>query len=104
MSSLIKSGRGLLAQTGELMKAVGLKGRAFVVTDQNVYAHFGQPLSESLARAGFEPAVNTLNPGEQTKTLRTLEVLYDWLVEARAERTDVVVALGGGVVGDLAGF
>ena len=104
MGSLIKSGRGLLSQTGELMKAVGLKGRAFVVTDQNVYAHFGQPLSESLARAGYEPAVNTLNPGEQTKTLRTLEVLYDWLAEGRAERTDVVVALGGGVVGDLAGF
>jgi 3-dehydroquinate synthase len=104
MGSLVKTARGLLGQTGELMRAVGLKGRAFVVTDQNVYAYFGQPLSESLAQAGFEPVVNTLNPGEQTKTLRSLEVLYDWLVDARAERSDVVVALGGGVVGDLAGF
>jgi 3-dehydroquinate synthase len=75
-----------------------------VVTDRNVYAHFGQTLTENLARGGFEPVVTMLNPGEQTKTLRSLEVLYDWLAEARAERTDTVVALGGGVVGDLAGF
>ncbi len=104
MPSLVKTGRGLLSQAAELMSGAGLKGRAFVVTDRNVYAHFGQPLSENLARGGFEPVVNMLNPGEQTKTLRTLEVLYDWLADARAERTDVVVALGGGVVGDLAGF
>ncbi|MFI5267216.1 MAG: 3-dehydroquinate synthase [Chloroflexota bacterium] len=104
MSSVIKTGRGLVGQAAELMRGVGLKGRTFVVTDRNVYAHSGQALSENLARGGFEPVVNMLNPGEQTKTLRSLEVLYDWLAEARAERTDVIVALGGGVVGDLAGF
>jgi 3-dehydroquinate synthase len=104
MPSVIRTGRGLLGQAADLMREVGLKGRAFVVTDRNVYAHFGQALSENLARGGFDPVVNMLNPGEQTKTLRSLEALYDWLAEARAERTDVVVALGGGVVGDLAGF
>jgi 3-dehydroquinate synthase len=104
MPSVIRTGSGLLAQASDLMHEVGLKGRAFIVTDRNVYAHFGQPLSENLARGGYEPVVNMLNPGEQTKSLRTLEVLYDWLAEARAERTDVIVALGGGVVGDLAGF
>src|SRR5579885_133900 len=104
MGSVVRTGRGLLNQAAELMADAGLNGRAFVVTDRNVYAHFGQPLSENLARGGFEPLVNMLNPGEQTKSLRTLEVLYDWLADARAERTDVIVALGGGVVGDLAGF
>lgn len=104
MTSVVKTGRGLIGQAAELMAGVGLKGRAFVVTDQNVHAFFGQPLSENLARGGFEPVVNMLAPGEQTKNLRSLEVLYDWLVDARAERTDIVVALGGGVVGDLAGF
>jgi 3-dehydroquinate synthase len=104
MGSVIRTGRGLLNQAAELIADAGLNGRAFVVTDRNVYAHFGQPLSETLARGGLEPLVNMLNPGEQAKSLRTLEVLYDWLADARAERTDVIVALGGGVVGDLAGF
>src|SRR6185312_7985673 len=51
-----------------------------------------------------DPLVYILNPGEQTKTLHSLELLYDWLVEAKAERSDTIVALGGGVVGDMAGF
>ena len=104
MGSLIRSGRGLLARAPELLREAGLKGRAFLVTDHNVYAHYGQPLAEALAQGGFEPCVNIVNPGETTKTLRSLEMLYDWLAEAKAERGDVVVALGGGVVGDLAGF
>ncbi|HEX6511656.1 MAG TPA: 3-dehydroquinate synthase [Chloroflexota bacterium] len=104
MASVIKTGRGFIQRTAELMKEAGLTGRAFVVTDSNVYAHFGQAVTESLVRGGYEPVINMLNPGEQTKSLRSLEVLYDWLAESRAERSDVIVALGGGVVGDLAGF
>ncbi|HLY66385.1 MAG TPA: 3-dehydroquinate synthase, partial [Chloroflexota bacterium] len=78
--------------------------RAFIVTDSNVYSHYGQHLSENLAGGGFEPQLHMINVGEQSKTLRTLELLYDWLAESHAERGDVIVALGGGVVGDLAGF
>src|SRR5581483_8480076 len=101
---IIRTGRGLLAQVPELMREAGLKGRAFVVTDRNVYPHFGQELAETLGRGGFEPCVNMIEPGEQTKNLHALESLYEWLAESKAERRDVVVALGGGVVGDLAGF
>ena len=104
MPSLIKAGRGLFEQSGRLMREAGIGGRAFVVTDRNVYAHYGQPLAEVLAREGFDPCLNMVNAGEQTKTLRSLELLYEWLASSRAERGDVVVALGGGVVGDLAGF
>ncbi|HLY67917.1 MAG TPA: 3-dehydroquinate synthase [Chloroflexota bacterium] len=104
MPSLVKTGRGLLAQTGELMREAGLGGRAFIVTDSNVYAHYGHPLSESLAKSGYDPQMHMINAGEQAKNLRTLEILYDWLAGCRTERGDVIVALGGGVVGDLAGF
>jgi 3-dehydroquinate synthase len=103
-ASIVKTGRGLLGQTAELMREAGLGGRAFIVTDRNVYAHFGHPLSDALAHGDFEPQLHIINPGEQAKNIRTLEVVYDWLADCRAERGDVIVALGGGVVGDLAGF
>jgi len=77
VGSLIRTGRGLIGQVAELMSQAGLKGRAFVVTDQNVYAHFGQPLSESLARGGFEPVVNMLNPGEPSREPYVASVLSD---------------------------
>jgi 3-dehydroquinate synthase len=104
MGSVIRTGRGMFGQAAEAMRQAGLKGRAFVVTDRNVYPHYGQQLAETLSRGGYEPCVNMVDPGEQTKNLRALESLYDWLAESKAERSDVVVALGGGVVGDLAGF
>jgi 3-dehydroquinate synthase len=102
--STIRAGRGLLAQAPDLMREAGLRGRAFIVTDRNVYAHYGQALAETLATGGFNPCVNMVEAGEQTKSFRCLELLYDWLAEAKAERSDIIVALGGGVVGDLAGF
>src|SRR4051812_33536564 len=104
MPSIIRTGRNLLERSAELMREAGLKGRAFIVTDNGVYPHFGQPLAESLSAAGFDPVMRILNAGETTKSLRVLEQLYEWLAEAKAERSDIVVALGGGVVGDLAGF
>ncbi len=81
-----------------------MAGRAFVVTDRNVYSSYGQQLAEVLKASGFEPVMNVVNAGEQTKSLTSLELLYDWLVEAKAERSDIIVAVGGGVVGDLAGY
>ncbi|MHB8620457.1 MAG: 3-dehydroquinate synthase [Chloroflexota bacterium] len=104
MRSRIEHGRGYLSRAGSLVGAVGVAGRAFVVTDRNAHAHYGQPLAASLLASGREPAVHILAPGEQTKSFGTAQLLYDWLAEARAERTDCIVALGGGVVGDLAGF
>ena len=104
MPSRIKSGRGILQRTASYMKEAGLSGRAFIITDRNVYSSYGQELAGALKAGGFEPAVHVLNPGEQTKNPQTLGVLYEWLVEAKAERSDVVVALGGGVVGDVAGY
>jgi shikimate kinase/3-dehydroquinate synthase len=97
-------GYGLLDKLGEKMKQRGLSGTATVVSDQNVFAFYGGKVEGVLKAAGFEVNSFVVLPGEETKSMRSALRIYDFLVERRTERDDVVVALGGGVVGDLAGF
>ncbi len=78
--------------------------RVAVVTDSNVAPHYRDPLLQSLTRAGYDPWVIVLPPGEQQKDLATLSLVYDKLIEGRIERRSPLIALGGGVVGDLTGF
>ncbi|MCS6851263.1 MAG: 3-dehydroquinate synthase [Gemmataceae bacterium] len=81
-----------------------LRGRhAFVVTDENAAPHARQAAA-SLEAAGFQTRLVVLPPGEAQKSLATAAQLYDHLVDARADRTTTIVAVGGGVIGDLAGF
>src|SRR5262245_44360409 len=77
--------------------------RAFVVTDGNVRGH-ARAAADALAKAGFEPRLEVLPPGEATKSLASASELYDRLAAWPADRQTLVVAVGGGVVGDLAGF
>jgi shikimate kinase/3-dehydroquinate synthase len=102
--SVLAIGRGLLAQLGSRMREVGLKGRAFLISDDRVFPLYGAVAEQGLRASGFEVASHQLRDGEPTKSLRTTHELYDWLVDRRAERIDTVVALGGGVVWDVAGF
>ena len=98
-------GSGLLDRLGELARAAGLKpGRTALVTDSNVARLFGSCAKNSLADAGFEVALIEVPAGEESKSLAALETVYDRLVEAELERSSPLFALGGGVVGDLAGF
>lgn len=97
-------GQGEIERLGERMRALGLAGRAFVISDDSVFALHGSATLAALRRAGFEVDSFTFPPGEASKRLETVEAAYDWLVARRADRADVVVAIGGGVVGDLAGF
>jgi 3-dehydroquinate synthase len=76
---------------------------AFVVADENVRAH-ADAVSQSLTTAGFRVTTAILPPGESQKSLATMSTLYDRLADAQADRRTLVVAVGGGVVGDLAGF
>src|SRR5262249_37329932 len=76
--------------------------RAFVVADENVMAH-AEAAARSLHAAGFTPALVTVSPGEATKCLAVVARLYDALADLPADRQTPVVAVGGGVVGDLAG-
>lgn len=78
--------------------------RVAVVTDSNVAPYYREPLVQSLTGAGYEPWVIVLPPGEQQKDLATLSLVYDKLIEGRIERRSPLIALGGGVIGDLTGF
>ena len=76
---------------------------AFVVTDEHVAAH-ADVVADAIAGAGFQTTTTVLPPGESHKSLEMASFLYDQLAEARADRHTAVVPVGGGVVGDLAGF
>ena len=95
---------GALDDLGALMLDAGLSGSAFVITDDAVGPLFAHRAMASLERAGFEAHVHTVPAGESSKNLASAAGAYDWLVERHAERGSPVVALGGGVVGDLGGF
>lgn len=91
-------------QLGRRLGQMGFSGRAFIVCDSNVVHPYGRAAQRSLHTAGIEMGLFTFPAGEASKSLATATVLYEWLAERRAERRDVIVAVGGGVVGDLAGY
>ena len=97
-------GRGLIEHLGEEARDAGLQGKAFLVADQVVFPTSVRPVQESMERAGFETHVLVLQSGETTKNLDKIRDIYAWLARLRAERQDVVLALGGGVMGDAVGF
>lgn len=97
--------RGLLDRVGERCKAVLPRAKAlFVVTDSTVGPLYGQRVLDSLEKAGFCAILHTVPAGEESKCVERLQELWEAMMAARLTRTDAVVALGGGVVGDLAGF
>src|SRR5213078_769797 len=95
---------GVLAETGPRLAAAGFGGRCALVTSERVGALYREPVLDSLRAAGFAPAVVEIPDGEEHKNLAWLAVLYDRLLDAGLERCSPLVALGGGVVTDLAGF
>jgi 3-dehydroquinate synthase len=97
-------GPGLLAQTGAKLKEMGLGGKAVVITDPTVKGLYGEILKKSLVDSGFEVLLLEVPEGEEQKSLETAGRLYHELTGFYAERTTPVLALGGGVIGDLSGF
>ncbi len=96
--------RALLSTLGERCMNLGLVGRCAVITDRNVARHYSKMALESLEHAGFDPVLVTIPAGEKAKSLETVSKCYDQFAKHRLERKSFVLALGGGVVGDLAGF
>jgi 3-dehydroquinate synthase len=97
-------GPGLIGRAGQEI-AARLKGRkAAVITDENVGALYLDALSASMEAAGIETSRLVLPAGEKTKSFEHLVTVCDAVLSARIERNDMVIALGGGVIGDLAGF
>jgi 3-dehydroquinate synthase len=100
----IRIGRGLLPQVGRWLGEMGLSVKAVIITDTAVKGRYADALAGGLAEAGFDVAVLEVPEGEEQKTLETAGRLYEQLTGVYAERTTPLLALGGGVIGDLAGF
>ena len=97
-------GRGVLAQAGRLLAPLLPQRRAMIVTDRTVAALYLPTLQAALAAAGIESGSVVVSPGEATKSLDGFAMVTDALLAAGVERRCSVIALGGGVVGDLAGY
>jgi shikimate kinase/3-dehydroquinate synthase len=97
-------GSGLLAQAGARIAEVAPGAACAIVTDKNVAGHYLAPLQESLAAQGLRSAAIVVEPGEASKSLAVFGRVLEEALAAKIERRDLIVALGGGVVGDLAGF
>ena len=97
-------GAGLLACAGELIAPFAPTGRVFVITDKNVAKKHLPTLTTSLEAAGLTHAIIKMAPGEGSKSFEGLESALRQLLKAGVNRKDLVIAFGGGVIGDLAGL
>ena len=100
----IRIGPGVLAEAGQRIAAMSSRQHVTIVTDTNVAALHLTPLQDALQTAGLTSAALTLPAGESTKCWSELEKTVEWLLAEKVERGDIVIALGGGVIGDLVGF
>lgn len=97
-------GHDILNEVGKTISKLFKSRNTAIVTDDIVDALYGDVLRKSLLKAGFNVKTFTFLNGEQSKNINTLTSFYDFLSESGITRTDFIIALGGGVVGDLAGF
>ena len=98
------AGWGALAELPARLQALGVPRRLSLVSDSSVAALYVEPVMEGLRAAGFAPDLFAVPAGEASKSREQLDAIHDWLAERRIERGEALIALGGGVVGDLAGF
>lgn len=99
-------GKALLQQAPELLKDAGVlsKSKLMVITDQHVAPQYLEPLLTVLTSAGYQVESSVIEPGEQSKSLAAYEKIMTEAIRAGLDRKSAILALGGGVVGDLAGF
>ena len=97
-------GQGLIEQAGKMLSPLMQQSRAFIISDDNVAPLYLNNLLSTLERSGIEAESLVLSAGESMKNFANLELLVDTLLSAKLERTTTLIALGGGVVGDLTGF
>src|SRR5262249_56565366 len=97
-------GSNLFQELPERLQALGLRGALWLISDQAVYPHYGAAIEGALRGAGYRVESYAVPSGESSKDLAVASRLYDWMIGGGVERRDAVLALGGGVVGDLAGF
>src|SRR5260370_27350841 len=95
---------GGIERLADYLKQLHLPSRVFSITDSNLYDLYATRIAQNLSAAGFEPAVYSVPAGEASKSQQQVNAIYDWLIEHHAERREALIALGGGVVGDLVGY
>lgn len=100
----LKIKTGILNQLAQEIAKVHSYKKIVVVTDKNVDYYYGEEVETHLQEAGYELLKIVLEPGEQTKSLENLSVLYSKLIDFNLTRSDLIIAFGGGVIGDLAGY
>jgi 3-dehydroquinate synthase len=97
-------GQGILPRTGEFAQQVLPPGRCALITDSHVAPLYADVVTRSLEEVGYKPTVIAIAAGEKSKSMESAEAVCDQMIEAGLDRSAFVVALGGGVIGDLAGF
>ncbi len=104
-SYLIHIGRNLLGEAGRILREIfpNVK-KTFIISDENVFPLHGEKLAQSLKLAEFSVHLHIIASGEESKVIESAKTIYDKLYESNIERTEPIIALGGGVVGDLTGF
>ncbi len=95
---------GGIARLAQYLTQCALPKRIFLFTDSNIAQMYSKTIIQNLVEAGFEPQLYIVPAGEKSKSQEQLNAIYDWLLEQRAERREAIIALGGGVVGDLVGY
>lgn len=96
--------KGLLDNIDVEIKKVFKGRKIFVLSDKNVSSHYGKRVVDCLIKAGYEVKLMELEPGEETKSINTLPSIYNELLDFKLTRSDLIITLGGGVVGDIGGF
>ena len=97
-------GSGLLSFIGQQAAALGKASRAFILSDSNVFPLYGKTVTDSLENAGFSVYSHVIPAGEESKNGQEFLTVLNLLASHKLTRSDLIIALGGGVVGDLAGF
>ena len=98
------AGWGVIDRLGEYIKELGLGNTAYIVTDENVMRPYGRNAQWALQRAGIAAHCFVIPAGETSKSFQQAQEIYEWLVSLKAERGHSIIAIGGGVSGDLGGF
>lgn len=96
--------KGLIKNVGKKIKELFNCNKVFILTDKNVDKYYGDIVEKSLEEAGFETSKYVIIPGEESKSFHSLLPIYNKLLDFRLTRKDLIITLGGGVVGDLGGF
>lgn len=100
----VKIENGLLNNMSREIKEVYGGSKIAVITDENVYGLYGAQIKEPLQKSGYEVSFIIVEPGEKSKSIDILKKVYEGLINNGITRSDLIVAFGGGVIGDLSGF